>query len=321
MRADRGAASLFRAFPEATAYRVIERDIDTASRRAIEARLPFQAHYNDFGKHSLYVALRSRRPVGMVLIRNETSAFGLTTVEWTLKFDLSIAAFRFQSGRHPHKAKLQGSEFVHSLYGKSPRELQLLLNEHGQLKAPPPNMPEDALDLASVVVRSAVKSQAVLDVVWGNDVRSLHGFAIGLDSFPRMLSHRILHPKPSRDHSSLGPKASGSPTVDGPSEDGETSTHVSFAVRCYGRSDAAVGTVAELILVDGIHNYLTRWSLDKAHRVQRIEPLVPLPRHLTGVLRTQIGADLATIATSKNPLVAAPARTLHSLLQPEASSR
>ena len=50
------------------------------ARNRIEASLPFRVHFDELGAHSLYVALRGRRPVGMIYAQYEESAFGIAAV-------------------------------------------------------------------------------------------------------------------------------------------------------------------------------------------------------------------------------------------------
>ena len=43
-------------FPEATSFRSIVRTVDEAARSEVAERLPFSLHFNELGRHTLYVA-------------------------------------------------------------------------------------------------------------------------------------------------------------------------------------------------------------------------------------------------------------------------
>ena len=292
-RSARGDAqrSVFRAFPSADGYQVIEQSVALEARRAVESRLPFRVHYSELGRHTLYVALRGRRPLGMVYKQREASAFGLASVEWALTFDLRIRSLNFRRTRSPHRRLVERSPFVRSLSGKGRAELSGLLDEHGQLRTLPPGMPEDARGLVAAIVRSAIKAQTVLAVVWQSQVDHLHDFAIGLDAFPRTDTLRRLWP-PSRDRSA-------------PSE----RSPVAFAVRYFDPNGRELGLVADVAVGNGRAAFTARWTFDEHDVLQRVEVDDAVPqvlrarcRELVGKPLEQICGDRSAIGSALRPL-------------------
>ena len=294
--------SLFRAFPAADGYRVIERKVATADRIRIEKRVPFRLHYDDVGRHSLYVALRGRRPIGMIFVQREASQFGLTAVEWALTFDLQITEFRFQNARSPHRRKLERSTFVRSLSGKRSSDLAAMLDEHGRLTKLPDGIPAEARDLATAVVRSGVKAMAVLDVVWREEVDKLHDFSIGMRTFPDAWSYRRLWPRPT---------TAGDPAA------ATTRDDVALLLQVYDRRNGLLGVIVELQLGPANRRFTSRWAFDADLTLQRVHVPSGAPRALGARCRVQEGRALTEICGDDDVIGQAMQR-IHELLHPAA---
>jgi hypothetical protein len=172
---------IFRAFPEADAFRQIPRDVDLAARLAIEGRLPFKVHFNELGAHTLFVAFRGVRPVGLIYRRSEESEWGLTDVAWAMTLDLRVHGFWFLSGRSPHMGQIEQSRFASLLAGSDcDRVLELVRDEARAIEA----APDGAEELARIVLRSAAKAMIVTDTVWREQVELVFDTAAGYDAFP-----------------------------------------------------------------------------------------------------------------------------------------
>lgn len=221
--------SVFSSFPDADSYQVIRRDVDVRARKQIEARLPFRVHFDEIGLHSHYVALRGRRPVGMIYAQREETMFGMATVEWAFTTDLRVSGFRFQYVRSKHRGALENSAFVRKLKGKSLDELVALLDAEGQLLRTADGVSTAAQGLAASVVRSGAKSLAVLDVVWGIEIQKLHDKAVGMSGFPEARAFRRAWP----------PKA-------GQSAQRTAESDVLLAVHAYGRRAKYLGCVFDV---------------------------------------------------------------------------
>jgi hypothetical protein len=175
-------AAIFSAFPEADAYRCIRRDVDQDARRRIEQVLPFTVHFNEIGEHCLMVALRGRRPVGLVYLRTEEGEWGLTDIAWHVALDLRVLSFQFVSGRSLHMQQLEASRFARDIAGL---DLQQLRGRIVARAADDEGRQKQGLEaLTTVTLRSAAKTLAVIDTVWSHEIEKLHDTATGYDLFP-----------------------------------------------------------------------------------------------------------------------------------------
>jgi hypothetical protein len=92
---------IFKAFPEATSYRSITQTITPEHREAIASALPFTLHFNELGRHTVYLALKDKSPLGMVHVRSERSRYGLLEIGWVLGVDERVQSAYFQRCRDP----------------------------------------------------------------------------------------------------------------------------------------------------------------------------------------------------------------------------
>ena len=83
---------IFKAFPQATSYRSITKTVTPDHRAAIAAELPFTLHFNELGRHTVYLAFKDRTPLGMVHVRSERGRYGLVEIGWVLGLDERGAA-------------------------------------------------------------------------------------------------------------------------------------------------------------------------------------------------------------------------------------
>lgn len=230
---------VFDSFPAADAYQVIVRNVDTAARKSIEQRLPFRVHYDELGAHSLYVALRGRRPIGLLLVQYEESAFGLASIEWAITLDERVAGFRFQRARSRVREDFEASEFVRLLRGRTCAELEALLDDDGVLRPDTRGVAPGTEELAAAVVRSAVKAFAVLEIVWPADLARLADLGIGLQFFPQAHALRRVWP----------PMVPAAPAVPAPRDRGAAAEPGPRWVVCaYGYQGKPLGAVAKLVV-------------------------------------------------------------------------
>lgn len=175
--------SVFQGFPEADGYRAIVRDVDPTQRTRIDADLPFRVHFNEIGKHTLYVALRGQRPIGIVHARSEESRWGLVEIAWNFGLDLRVRSFRFQRVRSPHAEALGKSAFAEKLAGRDLEGLRALLTCKGDLAEAARPVPQRSHDLALTVLRSSLKTIIVTRSVWKGQLQGLRDLELGLDVF------------------------------------------------------------------------------------------------------------------------------------------
>jgi hypothetical protein len=174
---------VFRAFPHATSYRSIVKDVDQHARREVEQSLPFKVHFNELGPHALYVPFRGPSPIGLLYVRTEDGGWGFSEITWSLSLDLRIVGFRFVRARNPHRFALQRSPFSRSLVGLDYQGLLRLLDKDGKLVVKPNDIPRGSEKLAIALVRSAMKTMLVTRTVWRSDLDRLQKLALGFETF------------------------------------------------------------------------------------------------------------------------------------------
>lgn len=173
---------VFRAFPEADAYRCIHRDITQPHRVQIEKRLPFKVHFDELGEHRLLVAFRGRRPVGLVYQRTEEAEWGLTEIAWHLALDRRVVGFKILRSRNRHIKSLERSQLATHIAGRSFEGVIEMLNSHE--KADQRKRDPSLVSIERTTIRSAAKALAVVEFAWQSQVENLNDQATGFDLFP-----------------------------------------------------------------------------------------------------------------------------------------
>jgi hypothetical protein len=169
------AHQLYDMFPLANNYRSIVHTVDDSARQSVSAELPFTLHSRELGEHTLYVPLRKTQPLGIVHVRSEASEWGLVEIAWALDLELRIRDFRFQRCRGPGCDTLPTGAFLDALRGRTLREIRSLLSDEGTtLRQPMPGVSDRDAKLAVTVLRSAAKTVAVTNRVWGADIARLN---------------------------------------------------------------------------------------------------------------------------------------------------
>jgi hypothetical protein len=164
-------SSIYTLYPSATAYQSIVRTVNSQTREHIITHLPhFNLHFSEMGRHTLYVALQDGRKIGYVHMRSEQSQWGLVEVAWALNLDLSVKDFVFQRARNPSRKFLETPSFKSQLSGRNFNALQTLLHSPFAEFSAPLFTDKDALQLASVVVKSAMKTLLITEQAWREDL-------------------------------------------------------------------------------------------------------------------------------------------------------
>lgn len=167
-------SKIYEAYPAATSYRSLVRTIDESVRQQVSKELPFTIHFNELGRHTLYLPVKDGRPLGLVHARSEAGTWGLTEIVWSLTPNLTVQDFSFQRCRSRKRTKVESAEFKRQIQGKNFRELRQLLNENGTaLRNNKLNISSDSQEIAAMVVRSALKTIVVSKLVWASDLAIL----------------------------------------------------------------------------------------------------------------------------------------------------
>lgn len=160
-------------YPQKTNQLSIVKTVDAHTRNQVKIALPSNdLHFSELGRHTLYVAMKNTQVLGYVHVRSEQSKWGLVEIIWAIDKNLKIKGFACQRCRSP-KRKLIGNErFKNVFIGKNYEELKTLLNSDGLTAN---NVLLDnaksAPEFASVVLRSALKTLLITDILWGEELK------------------------------------------------------------------------------------------------------------------------------------------------------
>jgi hypothetical protein len=161
-------------FPDFSSYRSILGVVGPELRVTLDEKLRYETHFNEFGKHTLYVAYRNDQAIGIVHARTEKGDWGLDELVWSFNMDLTVRDFRFQRSRSQWKTEIQSDEFKQVLKGKSFDDLtQLLSEDRSEYRNMDSSLPAGAEGLAATVIRSALKTIVVTEYVWGQELQAL----------------------------------------------------------------------------------------------------------------------------------------------------
>lgn len=169
-------AQIQQLYPQKTNQLSIVKTVDTSTRNLVKLALPSNdLHFSELGRHTLYVAMKNTEALGYVHVRSEQSKWGLVEIIWALDKDLKIKDFTFQRCRSPKKKILDNEDFKNVFIGKNYEELKTLLNSDGiTANNILLDKSKDAPELASVVLRCALKTLLITDILWGEELKKFN---------------------------------------------------------------------------------------------------------------------------------------------------
>ncbi len=159
--------------PTANSYKSIVHLIDKQARKEILETLPFTIHSKEIGQHTVYVGQNEEIPIGIVHVRSEPGNWGLLEIAWALDLNGKIMDFRFQRCREKGCDEIQNEKFRKQLTGMALKDLSALLNEDGSFNTNNLDVSPDLSELAEAVLRSAMKTIVITDLIWGHDINAL----------------------------------------------------------------------------------------------------------------------------------------------------
>ncbi len=172
-------------YPEATSHRSIVRTVDESVRQRVADELPFTIHFNELGKHTLYLPVSGGRPLGLVHARSEAGRWGLVEIVWSLDPSLRVQGYSFQRCRARSRTAVETDAFKEQLVGMGSRQLRELLSGDGSTLAPGAmSIPPGAEDMAATLVRSALKTISVTRLVWARDLQIIRPLYHSYREFP-----------------------------------------------------------------------------------------------------------------------------------------
>ena len=167
-------SQIYQLYPQADSYRSIVRQVNATTRSNVNERLQFTIHSRELGEHTLYVAMAKNVPIGIVHVRSEPGDWGLIEIAWSIDLDLKLRGFAFQRCRGRACQSVDTEPFRAALAGRDLPAVRALLSADGNaLQQQYPWAGPDNERLAVAVVRSALKTMAVTDAVWGKELMAL----------------------------------------------------------------------------------------------------------------------------------------------------
>ena len=155
-------------YPGEVSVRSSVRAIDGEVRDQVSARLPFTLLHSELGQHTVYQIDRDGAFVGYVHPRSEKTRWGLIEIAWALDPAFRVLDYRFERCRDPARAELEAEGFRAGLRGLGAAELRTMLTaDGGDLSETAPPVSERSRALASALIRSALRTIAVTEIVWG----------------------------------------------------------------------------------------------------------------------------------------------------------
>ncbi len=97
----------------------------------------------------------------------------MVEIVWAIDKDLKIANFVFQRCRSPKKKFAETSQFKNLFIGKNYQQLKALLSTGGDTENKATlDKAQDAPELANIVLRCALKTLLLTEMLWGEELRS-----------------------------------------------------------------------------------------------------------------------------------------------------
>jgi len=165
-------------FPEATNHKSIVKIVGKNARGALSDALPFNMHFNELGKHTLYVAQVGYKPTGFIHARTELTDGGLVEIAWAMDLDLSVKNFYIQRCRLA-ECKDENLSFLRSLLkNKTFEEVLAIYNsENTNFNQELANKSEKLRSLSLSMIQSALKTIVITDFVWKKDIENISSVA------------------------------------------------------------------------------------------------------------------------------------------------
>lgn len=166
-------AQIAELYPQKTNQLSIVKTVDDNIRAQVQVALPRNdLHFSELGKHTLYVAMQGKKSLGYVHVRSEQSKWGLVEIVWAIDKDFRITNFAFQRCRSPKKKAAEEQQFRDVFIGKNYQELRELLSSDGvTANKSVLEQAQSASELANVVLRCALKTLLLTEILWGEELK------------------------------------------------------------------------------------------------------------------------------------------------------
>jgi hypothetical protein len=258
---------LYEVYPEADGHRSIIRTVTIEDRTAIAKVLPFTIHFDELGRHTLYVTVQEGLPLGILHVRSERGRYGLTEIAWSLTLDGQITDVAFQRCRDGELRAALTDQLRAKLIGADVPMLLRLLDEEGWSEE------------ARVLIRSAAKTATVTLIVWEEDLLPTRAEAKAAIAWSELDPVLLLH---AIDQSSL-------------SSNSGLDTKSIRVWKATGADGTYLGTlVRSLWKLDG-HRAELWWQMDRGGRIVDVEILNGADPSISNAFREVIGLEVSNI--------------------------
>ena len=258
---------LYEAYPDADGHRSIIRTVTVEDRAAIAQVLPFTIHFDELGRHTLYVTVQEGLPLGVLHVRSERGRYGLVEIAWSLNLDGQITGASFQRCRDSKLRAALNDQLLAKLSGTDVPMLLRLLDEDGWSEE------------ARMLIRSAAKTATVTFIVWEKDLlptRAEAKAAIFWSELNPVLTLRSHNQLSLSSNSGLENKS----------------------IRVWETTSAAgthLGTLVRSIWkLDG-HKAELWWKMDRGGRIIDVEILDGDDHSISNAFREVIGLELSNV--------------------------
>ena len=177
-------AAIHELFPESTSFKSIVGTVGPGIRNALREELPFDFHFNEFGRHTLYTVYDNGKPIGFAHARSELGTWGLDEFVWRLDLDLRIRGLYIQRTRDPVAHLIDTQEFLQQINGLGLEGLVAMLRPDGDLRAGALIIDASATRMARSAIHSAIKTIVVTRQAWTQDLEGMRALATARQNLP-----------------------------------------------------------------------------------------------------------------------------------------
>lgn len=295
---------IYELYPEATSYRSIVKTVDETARAAVSDRVPLELHFNELGRHTLYVAFQDDVPIGLVHVRSEKGRWGLNENTWALDLDLRVQGFSFQRCRDPQRISIESEEFQSHILGCGLREIEAMLSDDAtKIVASDVRVPQTAESLALSVLHSAMKTIVVTEQVWKSDLEILRTARLARLAYPGSDSVNIVDDAYSDDVMHAVQRAVG----------GESGIQRDSArlIRVLDEDGSVMGSIVCAQWKIGSQDIHLGWVVSPALEIARVIPVGAWPNEdIKRVCREIEGLTIADLEDCASPMQLAGAEAL-----------
>ena len=188
-------------------------------RLAVSRRLPFNLHFDELGRHTVYFVTDPANYdsfEGIVHVRTEEGSMGLNEIAWAFDENLRVIDFRFQKTREKRKdiMVIESPPIRDRIIGSGYDELRALLSRNGESLAEGVEaLAPEAKGLLTQVIHCGLKTMITTEEAWGADLWDLRVRATLGSGYWQLqtFSSRRIYSTPSM----RAIEGAGSPDLDG----------------------------------------------------------------------------------------------------------